>query len=280
MARPPLGSHMSKPSFKRRFYLTIAAVSFLFRNWTIRKKLYIGFASLILVLAFNVVLTSYEISRLDVSQSKLMYLVYLDVLGIITGCLFIWIISQSVLRPMKRIIQQLESKNSLDSLQHYYNDEIGQLARAVSYVKKNKSTALKSEQDEKRMLLEAILHASMERIFIFDHLGRLTSASRGFKVVTGLNSQEKTSHEISDIFVNLNLKNAFEHLAQTHDDAPFYVQHVMCRKKDGKMQRIECSICKVEGVGQDMYIGIVKELNRTVRMKETLKRTLAPFRKK
>lgn len=266
---------MSQSSFKRRLFLMIAAASFLFRNWTIRKKLYIGFASLILVLTFNVFLTSYEISHLEIAKSKLLYLVYLDVLGIITGCLFIWIISQSVLRPMRRMIKQLESQNPAENLQYYCNDEIGQLARAVSIVKNTKRVA-NDGKDEKKLLLEAILQASMERIFIFDHLGKLTSASQGFKVVTGF---AKEAENIESIF-NLNLKNAFEHLAQPSQNSPFYIQRVLYRTKTGKKHRMDCSICKVEGMDQDIYIGILKEINPSVRMKETFIKTLRPFLKK
>ncbi len=253
----------------------IAAASFLFRNWTIRKKLYIGFASLMLVLAFNVVLTAYEISRLEIAKSKLLYLVYLDVMGIITGCLFIWIISQSVLRPMKRMIKQLESQTPVENLQYYCNDEIGQLARAVSYVKNNKRIPNEGK-DEKKLLLEAILHASMERIFIFDHLGKLSSASQGFKIITGAT---QNTESVESIF-NLNLKNAFDHLAKPSQDAPFYTQRILYKTKKGRKQAMDCSVCKVEGVGQDIYIGILKEINTSVRMKETLMKTLKPFLKK
>ncbi len=258
--------------------MTIAASSFLFRNWTIRKKLYIGFASLILVLTLNVILTSYEISRLNVSQSKLSYLVYLDLMGIVTGCLFIWIISQSVLRPMRRIIKQLEDQNSLESLQYYCNDEIGQLARAVSYMKK-KSKHTEGPSDEKKLLLDAILHASMEGIFIIDHRGNLTSASRGFKNITGL-SKSSSETQIVNIIKNLNFKSAIEQLSQVDQDSPFYTQRVLFKTLKGKDQTLECSICKVEGSDQETYIGIVKEITRRARMRETFRKTFNPFLKK
>lgn len=269
---------MSKSSFKKKLYLTIAASSFLFRNWTIRKKLYIGFASLILVLTLNVILTSYEISRLNVSQSKLSYLVYLDIMGIVTGCLFIWIISQSVLRPMRRIIKQLEEQDSLESLQHYCNDEIGQLARAVSYMKK-KSRRTEGPADEKKLLLDAILHASMEGIFIIDQGGRLTSSSRGFKNITGIAKSSKEI-QIVDVIKNLNLSNAVDQLSKMDQDSPFYTQRLIFKTLKGKEQTLECSICKVEGSDQETYIGIVKEITRRTRMRETFRKTFNPFLKK
>ncbi len=270
---------MSKSSFKRKFFLAIAASSFLFRNWTIRKKLYIGFASLILVLALNVVLTSYEISRLEIPLSKLSYLVYLDIMGVVTGCLFIWIISQSVLRPMRRIIKQLENQDSSESLQHYCNDEIGQLARAVSYMK-NKSKSTQGPSDEKKLLLDAILHASMEGIFIINQEGKLTSSSKGFKNITGLVSSPEKNHQIADIIFNLNLTHAFTHLSKNDQETPFYVQRVFSKTKSGRDQILECSICRVEGSDHEMYIGIIKKITRRTRIKERLNKTFNPFSKK
>lgn len=267
---------MPKPSVKRRFYLLIAASSFLFRNWSVRKKLHFGFASLILVLAFNVILTSYEISRLKETGTNLSYLVYLDLIGIVTGCLFIWIISQSVLRPMKRIIHQLENKASLESLRLYSNDEIGQLARAVSSMKK-RSLLKEKPSDEKNLLLETILSHSIESIFIFNEEGVLTTFSKGFRSITRYNRKNDPHENISDIFLNLDLKAAFNFLSSNSQNAPFYKQRVALKTKKGKNYPLDCSICRVSGNNNQIYIGILKELQTSVKIKEKLSSTLQLF---
>lgn len=255
--------------------MTIAASSFLFRNWTVRKKLHIGFTSLIFVLALNVILTSYEISRLQEASPKLSYLVYLNIIGIISGCLFIWIITQTVLRPMKRIIHQLENRTSSESLKLYSNDEIGQLARAVNYMKKNnapKGIAL----DEKNLLLETILSHSIESIFVFNGDGRVSTYSKGFKSITRYNNPEKETKNVSEIFTNFDLEKAFSHLATHIEDAPFYNQRVFLKTKKGKRHMVDCSICCVKSEEQKIYIGILKELDASVKIKEGISKAFKP----
>lgn len=264
---------MAKSSFKRKVYLTLAASSFLFRNWTVRKKLHIGFLSLILVLTLNVIITSYEISRLKEAGTKLSYLVYLDIMGIVTGCLFIWIISQSVLRPMKRIINHLENKVSIESLKLYSNDELGQLARAVNYMKKN-SVQSEPSLDEKDLLLKTILSHSIESIFIFDEKGGLTNYSKGFKTIARV--QQDQGH-LKDVFENLELEKVFSHLSNEKIEDPFYQQRVFVRSKKGKNYMLNCSICKVSGQSHEMYIGILKEVDRSVKIKEGFSKAFRPL---
>lgn len=265
---------MAKSSFKRKLYLTLAASSFLFRNWTVRKKLHIGFLSLILVLTLNVIVTTYEISRLKEAGTKLSYLVYLDIMGIVTGCLFIWIISQSVLRPIKRIIHQLENRASLESLRLYSNDELGQLARAVNYMKKS-SFQSKPSLDEKDLLLETILSHSIESIFIFNEEGGFTNYSKGFKTIAKV-QQDQKGH-LKDVFVNLELEKVFSHLSNEKVKDPFYQQRVFIRTKRGKDYMLNCSICKVSGQSHEMYIGILKEVDRRVKIKESFSRAFKPL---
>lgn len=269
---------MAKRSFKRKLYLTIAASSLIFRNWTIRKKFYIGFLSLILVLTSNVVLTTYEITALNGAQSKLPYLVYLDVVGIITGCLFIWIISQSVLRPMRRIINHLENKKSFEEFHAYNNDEIGQLAKAISLMKKN---VLPTDQlDEKKMLMDAVLQLSLESIFIFNQEGSLTSFSKGFKNITTYLDEEIKKMHVSQIISNLDLKQVFDELSKDDVNAPFCMQRVILKSKKGKECAYNCSICKVQGIDHAVYIGILREIQTSALIKEKFQKAFSSFSKK
>lgn len=250
---------MPKTTFKRKLYLTVAASSLIFRNWSIRKKLHIGFTSLIGVLALNVILTSYEISRLKEYQLKLSYLVYLDLIGVVTGCLFIWIVSQSVLRPIKKIIHQLETQSTLENLQLYSNDEIGQLARAVSSIKRSNSL-FDEDKSAKNVLLETILSHSTEGIFIFDQRGALTNYSRGFESMTGYSHLEKNNSLVSSTLLGLELEKVFSHLEQEESDNLFYEQKVNCKNEKSQINSLNCTVYKVKGFDEVLFIGVLKQL--------------------
>ncbi len=257
---------MAKKSLKRKIYLTLAASSLLFRNWTVRKKLYFGFAVLIMILAINVIVTSYEISRLREYDPKLSYLVYFNMVGVVSGCLFFWVITQSVLRPMKRIIHQIETQSSLESLRLHSNDEIGQLARAVNFMKKNKSS-IDGSLDEKKLLLDAILSHSVESIFIFDQSGKLSGCSKGFEDIMEFDQLTSDKQVISHFFQNLDLEMAIKHLSQSDKEAPFYEQRVSWDLDQNKNKSAHCSICQVKSKDHEMYIGIIKEVQTSGRVK-------------
>lgn len=244
-----------KNSFKRKIYLFFAAAPLLFKKWTIRKKLHMSFLSLILILGLNALLTSYEIARLKEHHLNLSYLVYLDVLGVVSGVLFIWIISSSVVRPMKKIIERLESKDELEPAAIYGSDELGKLARAISFMKKDQSS-LDGTLDMKNRMIEVILDHAIDGIFIFDSDGRIVSYSQSFKTISGYDDEEIHSKMVDEIIPEINLSE-IDQVLDT-DKNQFYKKDKSILQKSGKSSLIECSICPIKSEGQNLYIGIIR----------------------
>lgn len=260
-----------KRSFKRALFLLFSKMPFLLRRWSIKKKLHVSLLSLVCILGLNAVLTSFEVARLKEHGMNLSYLIYLDLLGIFVGCLFIWIISKSVIRPMRRMVKQIETKTFLDHFNTYGHDEIGELARAVSFMKKNHSST-GGVLEEKNKLIEAILDHSVESIFIFNAKGEISSYSRSFKERFGFSEEDLDEAGLDLIIPNVELQKIAE---QFSGEAPlkyFYTKELLAKKQNHKVFKIECSICPISNQNEECYVGIIRNLQKANRFKNFIRK--------
>ncbi len=227
--------------------------------------------SLIFILGLNAVLTSFEVGRLNEHGIHLSYLIYLDLLGIFAGCLFIWIISKSVIRPMRRMVNQIETKTFIENFNTYGSDEIGELARAVSFMKKNHSST-GGVLEEKNKLIEAILDHSFESIFIFNSKGEILSYSRSFKERFGFSEEDLEKGDLDLIIPNVELQKIAERFSGEVPLKYFYTKELLAQKQNRKNLKIECSICPIFSQNENSYVGIIRNLQKANRFKSFIRK--------
>ncbi|MCH9634034.1 MAG: hypothetical protein S4CHLAM7_07720 [Chlamydiae bacterium] len=244
-----------------------------FRKWSIQKKLHVSLLSLVVILGLNAVLTSIEIRRLKEAHQNLSYLIYLDLLGILAGCLFIWIISKSVIRPMKKMIKQIESKMDVEAVNLYGTDEIGELARAVNMMKKTHSHTGEM-LEEKKQLIEAILNHSVDTIFMFNLRGDILSHSQSFRNTFGYQEEDEKG-DLSLILPHIELEDVSKQFKGQSPRLEFYTKEFVAKKVHTKKNfKIQCSICPISGQKEDLYVGIIRNLQKRKRIKHFLKKCL------
>jgi PAS domain S-box-containing protein len=250
-----------KQSIKRRLFLLFAYIPLLVRGWSIKKKLNVSLLSLTVILFLNALFTLYEVKRLKEHDLNLSYLVYLDFIGTLSGALFIWVIAKSVIRPLKRMVDQIESQKFVDPLNTYSADEIGDLARAVSTMKRSHSST-GEVLEEKNQLIEAILDYSIESIFMFDAEGEIVSYSRSFKERFGYQDEELNEVLLSQIIPNIHLKEILKKFSGEAPQKYFYTKELVAQNKSKKSFLIECSICPIHRKGGSVYVGIIRSLRK------------------
>lgn len=260
-----------KKSLKRRLFLFFAYLPLMGRRWSIQKKLNVSLLSLTVILGVNALFTVYEVNRLKEHDLNLSYLVYLDILGIFSGALFIWIIAQSVIRPMKRMVDQIEKKKFVDPLNAYGADEIGDLARAVSLMKRSHSST-GEVLEEKNQLIEAILDHSIESIFMFNSKGEILSYSHSFKERFGYHEDEMDQAKLSQIIPSIQLQDILKRFSGDSPQKYFYTKELVAQNKSKKSFLIECSVCPVERKNGAVYVGIIRNLKKKNRINSFIKK--------
>lgn len=262
---------MSKPSFKKRLFLLAAGAPLAFRRWSIQKKLFISLLTLITILGINALLTSFELYRLKDLKLNLSYLIYINVLGILTGALFIWVLLKSVIRPMKKMVEEIETKSFIDPAKAYGLDEIGDLARAVSYMKRTHSVT-GEVLEEKTRLIEAILNHAVDSIFIFNTKGEIVSTSRSFLETFGYSQEEVELVDLNLIIPSIHLQEVIQNFEGQQAQKNFYVRELEAKKSNHKTFWVECSICPIEGKSEKIYVAVIRHLHKKNKINALFKR--------
>lgn len=262
---------MKKGSLKKKLFLALAAAPFLFRRWSIQKKLFVSLLTLIAILGFNALLTTYELHRLKEHKLNLSYLIYLDLLGILSGSIFIWVLLKSVIRPMKNMIKEIQVKESIDPVKTYSLDELGDLARAVSSMKRthlNTGDVL----EEKTQLIEAILDHAVDCIFIFNQKGEILTSSRSFLETFGYSKEQLEETDLSSIIPAMQLQEILENFSGQAPSRQFYVKRLNGIKSNQKTFYLECSICPVRSKKETSYVAIIRRLQRKTKLRDLFKK--------
>lgn len=255
-----------KVSLKRRLYLLFASAPFIFQKWSIQKKLHVSLLTLIGILGFNACLTAYEAYRLKELNLNLSYLIYLDLVGIFCGGLFIWVLSKSVIRRMKKMVEQIENRSFVEPQNTYSADEIGELARAVSFMKKNHCNTGEI-LEEKNLLIQAILDHSVDSIFLFNSEGLITSYSRSFQEKFGYNDEEIEELNLSALIPSLQMHEVLGHFSEQTAMKKFYTRELFVCKNNQKKVPVKCSIFPIAKATSAVYVGIVRHSRKTERIK-------------
>lgn len=269
------GDHMSKKiSFKRSIYLFFSKTPFfMFRKWNIQRKLHVSLLTLIGILGFNAALTFYEVLRLKEYDLNISYLIFLDIVGISCGGLFIWILSKSVIRRMKKMVEQIENRNFVEPQTTYSADEIGELARAVSFMKKTHCTTGEI-LEEKNRLIQAILDHAVDSIFLFDAKGSITSYSRSFQEAFGYSENEMQDLEINSFIPSIHLGEILTAFSKNDPQKHFYTKNFLIEPKNQKKLQVECSIFPIASKHSDLYVGIIRKQKRAGHFKSFVNKYL------
>lgn len=266
-----------KVSFKRQLFLFFSSAPFILRRWSIQKKLHVSLLTLIGILGFNALLTSYEVYRLKEHNLNLSYLIYLDFLGIIFGGLFIWVLSKSVIRRMKKMVEQIENRSFVEPLNTYSADEIGQLARAVSFMKKNHSNTGES-LEEKNQLIEALLTHSNDSIILFNQEGVISSYSKSLQKKAGYPDEEMAQISLSELLPALKLHEVMSALSSQSHNEP-HTQELLLHKGSQKKIRVECTISPLSASHKPCYVALVREIKPREKIKSFVTKRLPSFKK-
>lgn len=255
-----------KGSVKRKVYLFFSDIGFVFRKWSIQKKLHVSLLTLIGILGFNALMTAYEITRLKEYDLKLSYLIYLDFIGILCGGLFIWMLTNSVIRRMRKMVDQIENRTFLEAQNIYSSDEIGELARAVSFMKKNHMST-GEVLEEKNRLIQAILDHSMDSIFLFNEKGQITSYSKTFKEIFKLEHKKDPTLHLSTLLPSISVEKIKESFKDKKLQKDYYTDEFFALNRLSETLKVKCSIFPIEMHKKVHFVGIIRSQKKTQRFK-------------
>ncbi len=194
---------VARKSFKRRAYLFFASAPLLFSRWSVRKKLYVAFLSLIGILLLNAFLIYHEIIISKKNSLKLSYLVGVNLVGVFSGALFVFLFLQGILRRLRKMTGKLEKRSFADHpLRSYGSDEIDKLASVIGSVGKehsSKGAELKKKEDLLNLLAEKV----EEAFFICDEEGHILFCTRSLRTLPGMAGRRMAV--VQNIFPNFRL---------------------------------------------------------------------------